>query len=285
MNENIQTTNDTPATPTEVVSKFGEFLAEQKFAEAAAFGYQNYERLVAEAKASAGTDSTSTSAVKEHVQELQMYSDAVEQADGILELIRTQAFEVMRSNHLVALALYDALTDYTSNDLQEFRQHTLKFYKSEVAATDDNEEDVPFTKDELETLRSRVEALWTLAGQPEVEDLEVKTRKNGDKYIGFSRLPRGLDSSEDKRETSDSSVTTSRQVFYVNGERSAQKNLKGVALWDLSGIDEDGNFRLVTADEVRRAVEKQTGAAKYGESGEFSITVNGKTLERKREDV
>ena len=274
--------DSTLKTPEEIRAEVLALITKQEFAEAVALGYQNYEALVAHAKESGSKDSTSTKAVREHVQNLEEYEPAHELASEALDVLKMQVFNLIQENPLVAVAFYDLIGDWNSGDVKLFRDHVLKFYKADVATDDEEGEELDFDKDDLESLKVLVESAWNIAQRPEPKDkkspeFNVATRKSGEKYLKFSRLPKGLGEKDETSPTENNGVTVKRQVYYVDGERSTHRNLSGVAMWELS----DG-IHIFTASDVKAAVEKATGQ-KFGESGDFSIEFNGHKLERRIE--
>lgn len=261
-------------------------VMEQKFSEAVALGYQTYEKLVAAIKATSSTDSVKTKTVVEHVHNLDEFDDAEEIAANAVDVIKQQVFGVIQDNPLAAVALYELLGDYNSDAVKAYRDHVIANYKSEVAgengdADDVVEDSVNVTKEELKKFRSNVESIWNLGGEPvPAKDggFEVKKSKSGEKGLKFSRIPKSADNAES--DATEKSVTTSRQVWYVDGERSPHKNLSGVAMWQLS----DG-LTTYTASDVYGIIEKRLGR-KPSAGEEFDgVEVNGHTLARKTEKV
>lgn len=260
---------------------------------AAELFFEEYEQQVANYKA-AKAASDSGVKTKEVLSALEFTEEQEAAVNELITEFRSRVFHALMEDPDISVLLYDALSDYNSDNVKEFRDSVVSRYKKAMHVEDDTPEP-EIDEDFLSQLRTQAEAFWRIAGGQEVspskKDLaenphlfRTKKSKSGEVSPAFSRKPNSpsdnKESAGGQEVSNGKGVTTYFQRYEVDGEAiPARTSLSEVGLWYLSSPD-----WTVSVAEIKSAVEKQTGK-KFGELGsdDFEIEINGHTLKRYRE--
>lgn len=265
--------------------------------------YRAYEKTVADIRA-ARESSDSSSGTKQVLETLE-FSDTERRAvDIAMQDVRQSVFEAVGEVPNSAILLYDALKDYASNEVKDYRDDLISEAKRGMSLPEEDVELPDVSVEELKDLRNKALAFWTVDGMPELEALpltdedgevvedeegeqavdplspKTKKLKGGELTLAFSNLPKNLGPAKESTDSKPSDGTRhSRLRYEVDGTLvPANTSLTSVALWYLSSYD-----WTLTVEEVKRVVSQEVG--EWSNVDNFEVTINGHTLKRYRENI
>lgn len=278
----------------ELIAQATKAATEDGFGAATAVLYRAYEQAVADIRA-AREQSEASAGTKLVLEQLDFSDETQVLAFEAMNEVREVVFQAVSTDRDAAILLYDALKDYASNEVKDFRDDLISQYKRGMSVTVEPEEEAALpdvTTEELKDLRSKALAFWTVDGMPKLNptDAEVaedelipktKTLKDGSLTLAFSNLPKNLKGGESTDSSSKADGTTHSRLRYTvdSTELPPGTSMSQVGLWYLSSPD-----WTVTVEEVKREVAKQTGT-EYKDAGDFEVEVNGHVLSRRRETL
>lgn len=254
--------------------------------------FEEYEQTVASIRA-AREASDSSVGTKKVLEALEFSQEEEDATFHTMQDVRQVVYNALIEQPRLSVLLYEALRDYASNEVKDFRDDVIRQAKRDFELPDSEEEtELPDIDSEtLKSLREQAEAFWVVAGRPELSpsDKELKDNpyapktkqlKDGSHKLSTSNLPKNFDPKEVNEQ--DKSVKHSRLRYEVDGhEVPAGTPLSAVGLWYVSSPQ-----WTLTVDEIKREVVRQSDhAAEYKDVGDFEIEINGHTLRRYRENI